>query len=127
MNLWMTQVLVALMRWTGGGPASHALVTYMCSHFQLRANDLESVSVSESALIRYETFGKGDAIMCAHDGSSVVAALWFHMESRLADSSCVHLSVISVWTPLPGSSKTYHMHSDPSLMPTLSIVKSVPF
>ena len=113
---------------TGGGPASHALIEFLCSHWQLRRNDVESVHVSENALIRYETFGKGDAIICAHDdGTSVVAELWFHMEIRLADSSCVHLSVISVWTPLPGSNKTYRMHSDPSVMPTLSIVKSMPF
>eukprot|EP00435_Cladocopium_sp_Y103_P016111 s1205_g4.t1 len=112
---------------TGGGPASDDLVRYLCSQWQLRVNDLVSVSVSDSAQIRHETFGKGDAIICTHDGSSVVAELWFHMEIRLADSSCVYLSVISVWTPLPGSNKTYRMQNDPSLMPTLSIVKSMPF
>lgn len=111
----------------GGGPASDALVEFLCSHWHLRVNDLESVSVSENALIRYEQFGKGDAIICTHDGSSFVAELWFHMEIRLANSSCVHLSVISIWTPQTGSNKTYRMLNDPSLMPTLSIVKSMPF
>ena len=121
---WSPTAEVAL---TGGGPASESLVAFLCSHWQLRANDLESVSVSQDALVRYDCIGMGDAILCNHDGVSIVAELWFHIEIQLANSRCVYLSVISVWTPLPRSNRKYRMQSEPSLMPTLSIVKSMPY
>ena len=109
----------------GGSAASEELVIFVVNHLQVRANDVEHVLMSQEALVHYETFGKGDCVLCNHAGVSIVAELWFHLEIKLVSGCLLYLSVISAWTL--ESNRKYNMQSTPSLMPTLSIQKSMPY
>lgn len=101
-------------------PAQQEVRNWVLQCVGLQAAPCE-VLVSQTATVNHEMMGRGDAVVT----SVGIWEVWFHVQVNSALQGMTFHSIVSKWIGQGGN--RYQMTDDPVLVPTLQLLKAIPF